>query len=155
MTFDPGTWDRRDRSQDEPQRRRLEALVKRLTDVELQTPLGDGWTIAVALAHLAFWDRRSAVLVELWRQRGAVQQWSEGIDTADVINTALLPTWQGLSPRAAAREAVAAAEAADRALDEAGSAFIDQLMAAGPPINPARSIHRAEHLDQIEGALGA
>jgi hypothetical protein len=26
-------------------------------------------------------------------------------------------------------------------------------MEAGPPINPARAIHRAEHLDQIEQAL--
>ena|SRR5215831_15555574 len=154
MTFDPGTWDPRDRSQDEPQRQRLEQLVNRLSDADLQTPLGGGWTVAVALAHIAFWDRRAAALVKLWQQRGSVQTYSEGVDTADIINEAATPTWQALPPRAAANEALAAADAADRALDQGGAALVERIMAAGPPINPARAIHRAEHLDQIEQALG-
>jgi hypothetical protein len=37
-------------------RERLRNLVARTTDEELSLPLGEGWTIAAALAHLAFWD---------------------------------------------------------------------------------------------------
>jgi hypothetical protein len=40
------------------ERERLRSLVERLTDKELSLPLGNGWTIAVALAHLSFWDQR-------------------------------------------------------------------------------------------------
>src|SRR5947208_548303 len=131
MAFDPRTWSQGDRSQDEPQRRRLERLVNRMSDAELQTSLRDGWTVAVALAHLAFWDRRAAVLVRRWQRTGSVQKYSEGIDTPDVLNEAALPAWQAIPPRAAANEALAAAEAADRALDEGGAALVEQIMAAG------------------------
>jgi hypothetical protein len=41
------------------ERERLRTLVTRITDEELSLPLGEGWTIAVALAHLAFWDQWS------------------------------------------------------------------------------------------------
>ena len=52
------------------ERERLISLVARLTDEELSLPLGNGWTIAVALAHLAFWDQRSLFLM---RNRRKVQ----------------------------------------------------------------------------------
>jgi hypothetical protein len=37
---------------------RIRALAARLSDEELQHPVGEHWTVAIALAHLAFWDRR-------------------------------------------------------------------------------------------------
>ncbi len=154
MAFDPQHWDPRDRSQDEPQRRRLEALVNTLSDAQLATRLGEHWTIAIALAHLAFWDRRAAELVGKWQREGRVAAAGEGVDTAQILNDALLPTWRALPARAAAEEAVAAARAADGALDQGGAGLVEQIMNAGPPINPARAMHRAEHLDEIERALG-
>jgi hypothetical protein len=154
MSFDFGNWDPRDRSQDAPQRRRLEELVRRLTDEQLATRMGEHWTVAVALAHMSFWDRRAATLVEAWRRQGTIQSVGEGVDTSEVLNDALLPTWRALPPRAAAEEAVAAARAADGILDEAGPTMVEQIMSAGPSINPARGIHRAEHLDEIERTLG-
>ena len=39
---------------------RLRALAARLSDEELQHPVGQHWTVAITLAHLAFWDRRDA-----------------------------------------------------------------------------------------------
>jgi hypothetical protein len=44
-------------------RQRLQVLVARLDDAELAYPLGDEWTVAAVLAHLAFWDRRAAILL--------------------------------------------------------------------------------------------
>jgi hypothetical protein len=37
---------------------RIRALAARLTDADMQHPVGEHWTVAIALAHLAFWDRR-------------------------------------------------------------------------------------------------
>ena len=37
---------------------RIRALAARLSDEEMQHPVGEHWTVAIALAHLAFWDRR-------------------------------------------------------------------------------------------------
>jgi hypothetical protein len=137
-----------DRSQDAPQRRRLEALVQRLSDAQLAQALPDGWTVAAVLAHLAFWDNRAAVLVERWRRSGVGPSEAD----VDVINDALKPQWLALAPRVAAEGAVQAARAADAALDALDQAFLQQIVAANA-INVSRALHRAEHLDQIEEAL--
>ena len=52
------------------ERERLSALVGRLTDEELSLPLEDDWTIAVALAHLSFWDQRSLFWCENGKKAG-------------------------------------------------------------------------------------
>ena len=36
---------------------RIRDLAARLTDEQLQHPVGEHWTVAITLAHLAFWDR--------------------------------------------------------------------------------------------------
>ncbi len=143
---------RPDPSRDEAERQRLVALVERLSDADLARPLDGGWTIAATLAHMAFYDRRAAVLFEKWRHRPPSAQDSPG--DVDVLNEAALPQWRAIPPRAAANEAIAAAEAADRAVASADPRLLEQVLAAGPPISLVRAEHRAEHLDQIERALG-
>ena len=54
-------------------RKRLKSLIDRLTDNELNLPLGDNWTVAVAFAHLAFWDQRSLYMLRKWKQSGNVE----------------------------------------------------------------------------------
>jgi hypothetical protein len=142
-----------DRSQDQPERLRLAALVNRLSDADLARPLGDEWTVGAVLGHLAFWDRRAALLVERWQREARAPGPIDQIPDIDLINLAALPGWLALAPRAAADEALAAAEAADRALDGASPELIAQIIAAGRPINPARAAHRREHIDEIEHAL--
>jgi hypothetical protein len=137
-----------DRTEDGPERQRLEGLVQRLTDAELGTALSDGWTVAGVLAHLAFWDRRAVILVERWRKQGI------GRSDADInaINDAAKADWLALPPRVAAHQALEAARAIDAALD-AAPALVEQIVAIGYPINPSRAVHRREHLDEIERAL--
>src|SRR5919199_3558316 len=112
-----------DRIQDEPQRRRLETLVQRLSDAQLAQPLPDGWTVAAVLAHLAFWDNRAAILVERWRRAGVDPSELD----VDVVNDAAKPQWLALTPRAAAEGAVQAARAADAALDGCDEAFLHAI----------------------------
>jgi hypothetical protein len=139
----------RDRRRDVRERERLEALVNRLSDADLARPLADGWTISAALAHVGFWERRAAVLVERWQRQGLAK--SEG--DVDAINDAAKEQWLALAPRTAAQLAIAAAWAVDDALDAAGDALVRQIEVSEAGINVSRADHRAEHLDEIERAL--
>ena len=129
------------------ERKRLRLLVEGLTDEQLSTPLGAEWTIAVALAHLAFWDQRSLVLIRKWKKTGVVEP--SPIDI-DVINDALLSLWLLLPPREAANLAVSCAESIDRELEEASIDFVTQIESIEGKSRIYRSMHRKMHLDQIE-----
>lgn len=128
---------------------RLREVGARLTDDDLRRTLpGSDWTVADALAHLAFYDRRVAILLERFAREGA------GASPIDVetINQALLPLTRRIPPREAVAEAVAAAEEADRA----AAAISDDLLAAIRERNEVRLerwVHRKSHLDDIEAAI--
>ena len=85
------------------ERERLISLVGRLTDEALSLPLFNDWTIAVALAHLSFWDQRSLFLMRKWKHSGVVEP--SPIDI-DLTNDSLLSLWLAIPPRAAANLAV-------------------------------------------------
>src|SRR5262249_6660181 len=73
-SFTPGgtgmSVDRSHQAQNDKERARLEALVGRLTDAELQRPMPGGWTVASVLAHLAYWDQRTYLLLDRWQREG-------------------------------------------------------------------------------------
>jgi hypothetical protein len=131
------------------ERGRLKSLVSRLTDAELSLPVDKSWTIAVALAHLAFWDQRCLALIRRWESSGV----SPSPIDIDVTNDCLLSLWKALPPRAAAKLAVSSAEDADRALEEAPSDLISAIEKLGERFRLYRSEHRKLHLDEIEKAL--
>ncbi len=130
-------------------RERLCTIVTRLTDEQLSYPTENGWTIAAALAHLAFWDQRAVILMRKWKLTGV----SPSPIDIDVTNDSLLPLCLALHPRAAAKLAVASAEAIDRELEETSSDFITAIESLGEKFRLYRSIHRKLHLDQIEEFL--
>jgi hypothetical protein len=132
------------------ERERLISLVERLTDEELSLPLGNDWTIAIALAHLAFWDQRSLFLVRKWKKSGDVE--FSPIDM-DVTNDSLLSLWRALPPRVAANLAVSSAEEVDRELEETPSDLISRIEGIGEKNRVYRSVHRKMHIDQIEDLL--
>jgi len=133
------------------ERERLCSLVERLTDKELSLPLGNGWTVAVALAHLSFWDQRILFLMRKWKKSGVEPS---SIDI-DVTNDSLLSLWLAIPPRKAANLAISCAEAIDRELEEAPSDFITEIEGLGEKFRLYRSIHRKLHLDQIEEFLSS
>lgn len=132
------------------ERKRLQALIERLTDEELNLPMGTDWTIAVALAHLAFWDQRALFLVRKWKKKGIVEPSPLDID---ITNDSLLSTWKAIAPRAAAELAVSAAEDIDRELEEASSDLIAKIERLGESFRLYRSFHRKMHIDEIEKTL--
>jgi hypothetical protein len=131
------------------ERERLRALVDRLTDEELSLPLGEGWTVGAALAHIAFWDQRAAVLMRRWKKSGVT---ISPVDT-DVMNDALLPLCLAIPPRIAGHLAIVSAETIDRELEQASSSLIADIQRLGDKFRLWRSEHRRSHLDQIESML--
>jgi hypothetical protein len=131
------------------ERRRLRALVSGLTDEALMRPMGDHWTVSVALAHLAFWDERCVYLLRKWRREGV----SPSPIDVDVTNACLLALWRAIPPRAAANLAMAAAEAVDRELENLDAELVAAIQAIGEDHKLFRAVHRKLHLDQIEAVL--
>ena len=140
--------------ENDAQRERLRALVRRLTDQELGRPMSAGWTIAGVLGHLAFWDQRVLVLLERWERAGPSAV-PPVLDHAavDWINDAAKPLLLALLPRRAADLAVSIAEAVDRKVKALPDEFVVRNVAAGTPVNLLRAEHRREHLDEIERTL--
>lgn len=129
---------------------RLRSLVDILTDEQLSSPLGNDWTIAVALAHLAFWDQRSLVLIRKWKSTGVVDP--SPIDI-EVTNDSLLSMWLLLPPRKAADLSVSCAESIDQEIEETSDEMIAQIQSIEGKSRVFRSVHRKMHLDQIEELL--
>lgn len=132
-------------------RERLRALVGSLTDEELVLEVGDGWTVAAILAHLAFWDYRVLALVARWKDVGV------GASPIDIdnVNDATKPLFRAIPGREAANLAVSAAEAVDAELANLPEDLMPEVSALVQKgkFRLDRSIHRDEHLDHIERVL--
>lgn len=127
-------------------RQRLRTLLHRLSDRDLERELLNGWTVAATLAHLAFWDQRVLVLLRRWARIGVGRS---PIDI-DATNEAILPLCLAIPPRAAGELALAVAEAVDRELEDLTDEMASAIEGLGVSFRLYRSIHRDEHLSEIE-----
>lgn len=132
-------------------RQRLQALLNSLSDEELSLPAGDGWTLAAILAHLAFWDYRLHNLMLRWKKEGVGRS---PIDI-DNVNDATKPLCLAIPGHEAANLALRAAEAVDTELENIPETLLPGITALVQEgkLRLDRSLHRHEHLDQIEQLL--
>lgn len=128
---------------------RLRTLTERLTDAELQHPVGEHWTVAIALAHLAFWDRRASYVLAMTQREGKVT--APDIDM-QMANDLSLPLWAALPPREAARLAIESANTLDSQLESYPQDLLAQVHAHTQRW-VERDWHRNSHLDEAEAAL--
>ena len=127
--------------------RRLRELVALLWPDDLRRSLGGGWTVAVALTHLTFWDTRQDAALRSYT-RGAAFPSEDG---DDLISAALEAIARLVDP-----DAVAAVQAAEQVGAAVMGLTPDQraeLIAAEHGYSVRRWGHREEHLEQIEAAL--
>ena len=127
----------------------MEALASRLSDADLAADLGGGWTAAVALGHLAFWDRRIAYVLTRWGDGGEPHVELDD----DVVNNALEEMLKAVKPREAARLCIESAKAANAAIAATPDHIAAELIAEGHSYLLSRHNHRTEHIEQIERAL--
>ena len=145
------TLDRSYNPENDRERRRLEALVESLDDAALSRPMPAGWTVAGVLAHLAFWDQRVVIFIDMLARGARIPR--ENAEDVDWINDAAKPQQLALPPRRAATLALETARATDRAVAALSDDLLAKNAAAGGPIYLNRWRHRREHLDDIERVL--
>ncbi len=131
------------------QTRRLHTLASRLTPEMLALRLPNGWTVAVALAHIAFWDRQRLCLMRRW----AAGDWcNDGYD-GELFNEVLLPFLEAIPPDRSVEMALETAEEIDAFLLAVSDEVVEAALARPDRPNLDRGMHREGHLDQIEKAL--
>jgi uncharacterized damage-inducible protein DinB len=130
-------------------RRRLKAIVDRLTDEDFARATPGGWSIASLLAHLAFWDRRIVVLLRRWKKSGV----DESPVDSDMINDSLKPILLAIEPRAAVELCLSSAEAADAEVEALSPELYAQIQVSPTHFRFNRSLHRDDHLNEIEQLL--
>lgn len=127
---------------------RIRALAARLTDEEMQQPVSEHWTVAIALAHLAFWDRRVMAILDKTEHEGKL--FTLEIDLA--VNDLSLPFWAAIPPREAARLAIEAAETLDKRLEDFPPTLLEAIYSYNQRC-VVRAWHRNAHLDKVDAAL--
>ncbi len=132
----------------------LRALVGTLSDADLGADLGGGWTVSMALAHLAFWDEWH---VARWVHAAGAGQLAPPAPDAEVsgrANEALETTWRAVPPRAAAQLMLDAADAVDAYVADLADDALASAREQGGARWFERFHHRRDHLAQISRALG-
>jgi hypothetical protein len=129
-------------------RERIRALANRLTDAEMQTKVGEHWTVAIVFAHLAFWERRVMYVLDMTEKNGKLF-----IPEIDIfVNDLSLPLWAAIPPREAARIAMEECEAVDKRLEEYDPALLEEIYNYNKRW-VVRALHRNEHLNEADAAL--
>jgi len=129
---------------------RIRKLVARLTDQQMQTKVGEHWTVAIALAHLAFWDRRVMYVLDMTEKDGKV--FEPEIDI--FVNDISLPLWAAIPPREAAQIAIETSETLDKRLEGYSPKLLEEIHNFNKRW-VVRALHRGEHLDEVDAALKA
>ena len=129
------------------ERKRLTKLVNEITDKELELVIyKEGWTVAVMLGHIAFWDERRRIMLKIWKEKGV----SSTPYILDITNDALIPLLLAIPPRKAAELCIATAEALDKEIDELFPEMITTIETLKEPTALDRGHHRKMHLDEID-----
>ena len=123
-------------------------MAARLSDDKMQHPVGEHWTVAIVMAHLAFWDRRVMYVLDMTERDGKLF-----IPEIDIfVNDLSLPLWAAIPPRLAASIAIETAETLDKRLETYSPALLEEIYTYNKRW-VERSLHRGEHLDEAEAAL--
>lgn len=129
-------------------RERMRALAERLTDEELQTRVGEHWTVAIVYAHLAWWDRRVMYVLDMTEKDNKLF-----VPEIDIfVNDLSLPLWAAIPPREAVRIGMENAEAVDKRLEAYPQALLEEIHTYNKRW-VIRALHRDEHLSEADAAL--
>lgn len=127
---------------------RIKKLAASLTDEEMQTRVGEHWTVAIALAHLAWWDRRVMYVLDRTAQDGKLF-----IPEIDIfVNDLSLPLWAAIPPREAARISIETSADLDARLETYPPNLLEEIYNYNKRW-VVRALHRNEHLDEVDAAL--
>jgi hypothetical protein len=128
---------------------RMRAFVERASDDDLRTVMPAGWTVGAVLGHLAFWDERVTVILDMLERGVKPSPYDE--EAVDWINDTAKRFLLAMEPRALAEMALEIAAQTDErlaGLSDDRLAEVTQLWCT-----QERWRDRTEHLDEIDQAL--
>ena len=129
-------------------RERMRTLAESLSDKEMQTKVGEHWTVAIVYAHIAWWDRRVMYVLDMSEKDGKLI-----VPEIDIfVNDLSLPLWAAVPAREAVRIAMESAEALDKRLEEYPESLLEKIHQYNERW-VVRALHRNEHLNEAELAL--
>jgi len=128
---------------------RMRSFVGHASDDDLRTAMPAGWTVGAVLGHLAFWDERVTVILDMLERGEKPSPYDE--EAVDWINDTAKRFLLAMDPRALAEMAVRIATTTDErlaGLSDDRLAEVTQLWCT-----QERWRDRTEHLDEIDQAL--
>jgi len=133
----------------------LADLISSLSAEDFARVGEEGWSIGVLLAHMACWDRM--VMARWNRATAAGEACPPDLPdfVADLVNEALPPTWRALTSDAVSTLVLDAAADADVLVAALPDVSVDAAVAAGRGRLVDRSLHRHDHIAQIQQILAA
>lgn len=127
---------------------RIRLLTATLSEEQMQVRVGEHWTVSIALAHLAFWDRRVMYVLDMTRKNNELF-----IPEIDIfVNDLSLPLWAAIPSQEAARLAIETSEATDAQLETYPEDLLEQIYNYNQRW-VIRALHRNAHLDEVDAAL--
>jgi hypothetical protein len=136
------------KEQNRASKERIRTLAESLTNAEMQTKVGEHWTVSIVFAHIAWWDRRVMYVLDMTEKDGKLF-----IPEIDIfVNDLSLPLWAAVPPREAARIAIETAETLDKHLEEYSPLLLEEIYNYNKRW-VIRALHRNEHLDEVDAAL--
>lgn len=127
---------------------RIKKIISNLTEEQFQTRVGEHWTVAIALVHLAFWDRRVLATLEKTTKNGKLSV----VEIETVVNDVSLPIWETVPAKEAVKLAIETAEELDNQLENFPKDLLEEMYEHNKRL-VVRALHRNEHLDEVEAAL--
>lgn len=127
---------------------RIKKIDSNLTDQQMQTRVGEHWTVAIAFVHLAFWDRRVLATLEQTSKNGKLSV----VEVETIVNDLSLPIWETVPAKEAIKLAIEAAEELDNQLETFPKDLLEEMYNHNKRL-VVRALHRNEHLDEVEAAL--
>ena len=127
---------------------RIRTLIARLSDEEMQTKVGEHWTIVITLVHLAFWDKRVMHILDVTEREGKLFD----LEIDVVINDLSLQLWEAIPPHEASRICIETSEALDKRLEDFPPQLLEELYDHNKRW-VVRALHRNEHMNDADAAL--
>jgi hypothetical protein len=128
---------------------RMRTFVDAATDDDLRTDMPAEWTVSAVLGHLAFWDQRVQVVLDMVEEGVKPPPYDEG--SVDWINDTAKRFLLAMEPRALARFAVQIATRTDERVANLSDELLEE--ATQTWFTQQRWRDRTEHLDEIDQAL--
>jgi hypothetical protein len=127
------------------ERERLLALMAGLKEQDFRRRLPNGWSVSVALAHLAFWDFYQATALQRWAAKGQMPPALEAL----AVNEPLSLLSEAIPSATVTNFTKAAAEMSDKEVEKLTPAQAEEFFKIGRERFLHRAQHRREHLDKI------